>query len=93
MGERPSDSGAGAGGGAQDVTRTPRVVLLAIEVECADVDVAALDLIADQWAQDVRYQCIDRAVTVGAAVAMPIHGTLANLAELFAVTGALARGG
>lgn len=68
-------------------------MLIAVEVHCTDGDDAALELLADQWAQDVRYRCVSRTVAVGGAVGMPIHGTLTTLAELFAVTGALAHGG
>ncbi len=46
----------------------PRVVLVMVECVCADADVAALELGAEQWAQSVRYRAgVDGAQTLGAA--------------------------
>ena len=81
MGERPSDSGAGAGG-TQDVTRSPRVVLVMVEVVCAEADVPELELTAAQWAQDVRFRHLMGAVETTDARSVVIDGSLGVMADV-----------
>ncbi len=63
----------------------PRVVLVMVECVCADADVAALELGAEQWAQSVRYRAgVDGAQTLGAS-AVVVDGSLGVLADAFAL--------
>lgn len=80
MGVRQGDSGARGGGGEEEVRR-PRVVLVMVECVCADADVAALELGAEQWAQDLRFRRVMREAETTDARAVVLPGTLATLAD------------
>lgn len=59
----------------------PRVVLVMVECVCSDADVPALELGAEQWAQDVRYRRVTRNAEATAALSVVLNGTLATLAD------------
>lgn len=80
MGIGQSDPGA-RGGGSEEEVRRPHVVLVMVECVCADVDVAALELGAEQWAQDLRFRRVMREAETTDARAVVLSGTLATLAD------------
>ncbi len=57
----------------------PRVVLVMVECVCADADVPALELAAEQWAQSVRHRVSGDAITHGAGEVV-IDGTTSTIA-------------
>lgn len=59
----------------------PRVVLVMVECVCADADVAALELGAEQWAQDLRYRVSGAAATQNAG-ALVLDGSTATIAAM-----------
>jgi hypothetical protein len=53
-----------------------------VEVVCAESDVPALDLVAAQWAQDLRFRHLMGSVETSDAVAVTIDGSLGVMADV-----------
>lgn len=77
----------GTRGGGEEEVRRPRVVLVMVECVCADVDVAALELGAEQWAQDLRFRRVMREAETTDARAVVVDASLDVIAEAFRIVG------
>jgi hypothetical protein len=60
------------------------VVLVMVECVCTDVDVAALELGAEQWAQDLRFRAMAEGETRNAG-AVVIDGNFATVGAMLAL--------
>jgi len=81
------DHSGARGGGVEEEVRRPRVVLVMVECVCADGDVPALELGAEQWAQDLRFRRVMRAAETTDARAVVVDATLDVLGEAFRIVG------
>lgn len=56
-----------------------------VMVECRATLAAALDVAAEQWAQEMRYRCEVAGATTTGAVSVVVDGSLDVLADAFAL--------
>lgn len=59
----------------------PRVVFVMVECVCAEDADTAVGVIAEQWAQDLRFRAVGRGAETTDARSVVLDGTLATLAD------------
>ena len=67
------------------------MVLVMVECVCRDADVSALELGAEQWAQDLRFRAMAEGETRNAG-AVVLDGTLTNFGAALALASETAGG-
>lgn len=81
MGERQSDSGSGEA----EAVKRPHVVLVLVECVCAPEAVAELELLAAQWAQDLRFRRVMHTAETTEAQSVVVPGSMGTFAEMMRV--------